>query len=178
MVSVHVGELESALIHRSCMEIDISKATVSAGVVHSRAWLLGFAASSVGPGTLELGHAIALPLVITKHPEPRTLQGREGSAWKWRGLWFSVEREWHNTKYISSQGWTLWWKPLECVAVCTSIQCQAVFSLSLYLHFPLVKGNYTNAVLPLTSVWGWTMPYMQRLTCASPTGLISLIPCS
>lgn len=79
--------------------------------------------------------------------------------------------QWHRTKYTSSQSWTRWWKPLECVAVHISIQCQPVFSVSLYLKCPLVKGNYTNIVLPLTSAWGWTIPYIQS---TSPAGLISV----
>ena len=103
IVSVHVGKLESALIQWSCMEIDISKATVSAGVVHGWAWLLVFAASSAGPGMLELGHAIALPLVLTKHPEPRTLTRQKSVCLKMkRFVVFSwTQMAPHKTHFLS-----------------------------------------------------------------------------
>ena len=173
-VSVPAGKPESALIQWSCMEIDISKATFLAGVVHCWAWLLGFAAISAERGTLELGHAIAFLCFSLSIQSQGQSQSRKGSAWKWKGLQFSVELKWHCAKWISSQGWTLWSKPLACAAVRTPIQCQAVSSVSLYLNSALVKVNYTNTDLPLSSVWEQIMPYMQRLTCASSAGLIGI----
>lgn len=50
----------------------------------------------------------------------------------------------------------------------------SVLSIPLYLHLPLVKGTCAHRALPFPSLWRWTMPYMQRLTRASPAGLISL----
>lgn len=55
------------------MEIDTSKATVSAGAMHSWATLMGFSASSAGPGIRELGHGSS-----SGAERPRTL--RKGSA--------------------------------------------------------------------------------------------------
>lgn len=48
--------------------------------------MLGFAVISSGPGMLELGHAIALPLVLTEHPEARTLRRQKGVCFKMNGF--------------------------------------------------------------------------------------------
>lgn len=48
--------------------------------------MLGFAVISSGPGMLELGHGIALPLVLTEHPEARTLAKQKGVCFKMNGF--------------------------------------------------------------------------------------------
>lgn len=110
--------MESALIQWSFIEIDTSKATVSAGAVHSWATLLGFAASSAGPRILELGRG-ALPLVLWVQGH---LSGRKGSAWKLRGLNFPLKPKWHHRQKISSHWWALWRKPIQWSVVCTCTQ--------------------------------------------------------
>lgn len=96
-------------------------------------------------------------------------QGRTRSTWKWRGLWFSVEPKWHHTKHsLVKVSW------LSC-----SSYLHSASTCLLYITVPLVKCNYINAVLPLTSIWRWIILYRRRLACVSPAELISvsLISC-
>lgn len=91
-------------------------------------------------------------------------QGRTRSAWKWKGLWFSVEPKWHHTKHsLVKASW------LSC-----SSYLHSASTCLLYITVPLVKCNYINAVLALTSVWRWIILYRRRLTCVSPAELISV----
>lgn len=143
--------------------------------VYGWVWMLGFAVISSRPGMLELGHEIALPLVLTEHPEARMLTRQKGVSFKMNGfVVFLNPMAPHKMCFLSTLNTLVKASWMQC---CPYLHSAWTCLLSLYLNslFPspsplpspsFMRGNY-NTALPLISIWGWTVLYMQRLTCAS-----------
>lgn len=97
--------------------------------------------------------------------------GRKGSAWKLRGLSFPLKPKWHHThkKFLPTD---------ELSGESPMNDLWSVAILSVTLHSvpppPSCKGHLCQYSPPFPLSQEWTMPFMQRLTCASPEGLISL----